>query len=138
MTWHARMIAADSDFDGAPRLRREFVLEEGHGAVRSATLRLSALGVVEARINGRPIATCDVTPTCDALQSEADCLGRGAECSAVYTGINCTNSQGASCTAGSTNCTCESFRFSSCAVRTSSLMSYQLDDGTLVDVFSIR
>ena len=56
MSWHARMIAADEDFDGAPLLRREFRLEEGHGAVRSAELTLSALGVVEARLNGAPVS----------------------------------------------------------------------------------
>lgn len=82
------------------------------------------------------IATCDVTPTCGSLQFETDCLGRTDECSAVYTGINCTNSQGTSCTAGSTNCTCESFRFNSCTDRSSAMMVYALEDGTMVDVFS--
>jgi alpha-L-rhamnosidase len=62
MTWHARMIAADEDFDGAPLLRREFTLEEGHGAVRSAALTLSALGVVEARLNGEPVSDALLTP----------------------------------------------------------------------------
>jgi alpha-L-rhamnosidase len=62
MTWHARMIAADAEFDGAPLLRREFRLEQGHGAVRSATLTLSALGVVEATLNGRPISGSLLTP----------------------------------------------------------------------------
>ncbi|MGN6744509.1 MAG: family 78 glycoside hydrolase catalytic domain, partial [Amnibacterium sp.] len=62
MTWHARMIAADTDFDGAPLLRREFSLEEGHGAVAKATLLLSALGVVEARLNGRPVSGELLTP----------------------------------------------------------------------------
>jgi hypothetical protein len=62
MSWHARMISADEDFDGAPLLRREFSLEEGHGAVRSASLTLSALGVVEARLNGRPVSGALLTP----------------------------------------------------------------------------
>jgi alpha-L-rhamnosidase len=62
MNWHARMIAADSDFDGAPLLRREFHLEEGHGAVTGATLTLSALGVVEATLNGRPVSGDLLTP----------------------------------------------------------------------------
>jgi alpha-L-rhamnosidase len=62
MTWHARMISADEDFDGAPLLRREFSLEEGHGPVRSASLTLSALGVVEARLNGRPVSGALLTP----------------------------------------------------------------------------
>jgi alpha-L-rhamnosidase len=62
MNRHARMISADSDFDGAPLLRREFALEEGHGAVRSASLTVSALGVVEARLNGRPVSGALLTP----------------------------------------------------------------------------
>ncbi len=45
MSWQARMIAADEDFNGAPLLRREFTLEPGHGAVTSASLTLTALGV---------------------------------------------------------------------------------------------
>ena len=56
------MIAADEDFDGAPQLRREFTLEEGHGAVTSAILTLSALGVVEAWLNGRPVSGDLLTP----------------------------------------------------------------------------
>ncbi|MFZ7086856.1 family 78 glycoside hydrolase catalytic domain [Curtobacterium sp. RRHDQ10] len=53
-TWTAPFIAADSDSDlgSAPILRREFTLDDGHGAVRSATLDLSALGVVEAWLGG--------------------------------------------------------------------------------------
>jgi alpha-L-rhamnosidase len=62
MTWHARMIAADAEFDGAPLLRREFRLEDGHGAVRSAVLTLSALGVVQATVNGRPVSGDLLTP----------------------------------------------------------------------------
>ncbi len=45
MTWHARMIAADAEYDGAPLLRREFALEEGHGAVTSAVLTLSLIHI---------------------------------------------------------------------------------------------
>ncbi|MFF1877849.1 family 78 glycoside hydrolase catalytic domain [Leifsonia sp. NPDC058230] len=62
MNWQARMIAADNDFDGAPLLRREFTLDEGHGAVSRATLTLSALGVVEAWLNGRPVSDDLLTP----------------------------------------------------------------------------
>jgi alpha-L-rhamnosidase len=62
MNWQARMIASDNDFDGAPLLRREFTLEEGHGAVTGATLTLSALGVVEAWLNGRPVSEDLLTP----------------------------------------------------------------------------
>jgi alpha-L-rhamnosidase len=62
MSWQARMIAADEDFDGAPLLRCEFTLEAGHGAVTSASLTLTALGVVEARLNGRSISDDVLTP----------------------------------------------------------------------------
>ncbi|MBT1002267.1 family 78 glycoside hydrolase catalytic domain [Paenarthrobacter sp. DKR-5] len=56
------MITAAEDFNGAPLLRREFVLEEGHGAVARATLTLTALGVVEAWLNGRPVSEDLLTP----------------------------------------------------------------------------
>ncbi|MCU1422016.1 MAG: Bacterial alpha-L-rhamnosidase [Microbacteriaceae bacterium] len=62
MTWHARMIAADSDFDGAPLLRREFTLDPGHGDVVSASLALSALGVVEAWLGGERVSDDLLTP----------------------------------------------------------------------------
>ncbi|VXB37474.1 Alpha-L-rhamnosidase [Arthrobacter sp. 9V] len=61
-TWHARMIAADTDFDGAPLLRGEFRLDDSHGDVESATLFLSALGVVEAWVNGRRASEDLLTP----------------------------------------------------------------------------
>ncbi|SEI99687.1 alpha-L-rhamnosidase [Arthrobacter sp. yr096] len=61
-TWHARMIASDKDFDGAPLLRGEFQLDEGHGDVESATLFLSALGVVEAWVNGQRTSEDLLTP----------------------------------------------------------------------------
>lgn len=48
------MIAARHPAAAAPLLRREFALDEGHGAVEQATLRTSALGVVEAWVNGIP------------------------------------------------------------------------------------
>jgi alpha-L-rhamnosidase len=62
MSWQARMIAADEDFNGAPLLRREFTIDAGHGAVTSASLTLTALGVVEAWLNGRPISADLLTP----------------------------------------------------------------------------
>jgi alpha-L-rhamnosidase len=62
MTWHARMIAADSPFDGAPLFRREFALEQGHGAVARATLLLTAHGLVEAWLNGRAVSGDVLTP----------------------------------------------------------------------------
>lgn len=60
--WHACMIAADPRFDGAPLLRREFSLESGHGAVKEATLHLTAQGVVEAWLNGRRVSEDLLTP----------------------------------------------------------------------------
>jgi len=66
-----------------------------------------------------PIASCDVTPACRSLEHEGDCLGRSADCTSVYTGINCTNSSGAQCMAGSTGCTCQDFQFATCRDRTS-------------------
>jgi alpha-L-rhamnosidase len=56
MNWHARMIAADLDFDGAPLLRTEFQLERGHGPAVKANLAVSALGVVEAWFNGQRVS----------------------------------------------------------------------------------
>ena len=50
----ASMIAPAHPTEAAPLLRREFALDEGHGAVERATLRTSALGVVEAWVNGIP------------------------------------------------------------------------------------
>ena len=50
----AHMIAPVHPTEAAPLLRREFALDEGHGAVQRATLRTSALGVVEAWVNGIP------------------------------------------------------------------------------------
>jgi alpha-L-rhamnosidase len=50
----ARMIAPLHPTEAAPLLRREFALDEGHGAVTAAALRTSALGVVEAWVNGIP------------------------------------------------------------------------------------
>ncbi|HKU03210.1 MAG TPA: alpha-L-rhamnosidase N-terminal domain-containing protein, partial [Arthrobacter sp.] len=53
--WHAAMITPENDFDGAPLLRREFTLDEGHGGVAKATLRATALGIYEASVNGAPV-----------------------------------------------------------------------------------
>ena len=61
-TWHARMVAADSVFDGAPLVRHEFDLDTGHGAVAHAALVVSALGICEAQINGEPVSSDLLTP----------------------------------------------------------------------------
>lgn len=62
MNWQAKLIAADDDFAGAPLLRHEFRLEEGHGAVTNATLTLTAHGIVEAWLNGRRVSDDLLTP----------------------------------------------------------------------------
>ncbi|WP_050057020.1 alpha-L-rhamnosidase [Pseudarthrobacter siccitolerans] len=60
--WHAAMITPDEEFDGAPLLRKEFRLGEGHGAVAKATLRATAFGVYEALINGVPVGEDVLSP----------------------------------------------------------------------------
>ncbi|MEX5710132.1 glycoside hydrolase family 78 protein [Parafrankia sp. FMc6] len=55
--WNAAFIAAPSDPDGrnpapAPYLRREFTVGAG---LRSATLHVTAVGLVEAHLNGAPV-----------------------------------------------------------------------------------
>src|ERR1700748_566535 len=62
MSWQARLIAAAEDFGGAPLLRREFTIDADHGAITSASLTLTALGIVEAWLNGRPISDDLLTP----------------------------------------------------------------------------
>ncbi|MCH6470158.1 alpha-L-rhamnosidase [Sinomonas terrae] len=61
-SWHSRFISPDAGFGGAPLLRGEFRLEEGHGEVVSARLFLSALGVVEAFVNGVRASEDVLTP----------------------------------------------------------------------------
>lgn len=60
--WLAAMITPDQEYDGAPRLRKEFRLEEGHGEIVKATLRATALGVYEAFINGVPVGEDVLSP----------------------------------------------------------------------------
>ena len=63
------------------------------------------------------IASCDVTPACDALAHQADCLARVGTCAATYTGLNCKRPDGTACQSGDT-CECETFTFHSCAAAT--------------------
>ena len=65
---HARFVSANADFDGAPLLRGEFDLDEGHGDVASAKLLLSALGVVEAWVNGARASEDLLTPGWSAYE----------------------------------------------------------------------
>ncbi|WP_406634575.1 glycoside hydrolase family 78 protein [Pseudarthrobacter quantipunctorum] len=60
--WQAAMITPAEDFDGAPFLRKEFQLAEGHGGVAWATLRATAFGVYEALINGVPVGEDVLSP----------------------------------------------------------------------------
>ncbi|WP_431219917.1 family 78 glycoside hydrolase catalytic domain [Leifsonia xyli] len=62
MTWHARMIAADDEYAGAPLLRKEFHPAEDHGAISSAVLTLTAQGLVEAWVNGHAVSDDLLTP----------------------------------------------------------------------------
>jgi len=60
--WFATPISPDDDFDGAPLLRGEFVLDEGHGPVVRATLHATAQGVFEAFLNGHPVSEDVLSP----------------------------------------------------------------------------
>ncbi|KQP54724.1 family 78 glycoside hydrolase catalytic domain [Agreia sp. Leaf283] len=58
----ALLITADIAQGGAPVLSGHVLLDSGHGAVERAVLRYSALGVVEARMNGVPVSDALLTP----------------------------------------------------------------------------
>ena len=60
--WSADLIAPDEDFAGAPLLRKQFRLDAGHGEVVSATLYVTAHGIVEPTINGTPVGDDVLTP----------------------------------------------------------------------------
>ena len=60
--WTARMIAPVGELSGAPRLRREFALDTGHGDVVSAQLHVSSLGIFETSIGGRPVSDDVLSP----------------------------------------------------------------------------
>jgi alpha-L-rhamnosidase len=62
LTWSAQPIAPNEDFDGAPLLRTEFALEEGHGPVTRATLYATAHGVFQAYLNGQPVSDDVLSP----------------------------------------------------------------------------
>ena len=63
-------------------------------------------------------AACSTPASCQYLNDENDCLARQADCSASYTGLNCTNGQGTSCHSGESGCTCTDFEFAKCVDRT--------------------
>jgi alpha-L-rhamnosidase len=62
ITWSAQPIAPNEDFDGAPLLRSEFGLEDGHGPITRAMLHATAQGVFEAYLNGRPVSDDVLSP----------------------------------------------------------------------------
>jgi alpha-L-rhamnosidase len=62
LIWSALPIAPNEDFDGAPLLRTEFVLEESHGPVARATLYATAHGIFEAYLNGQPVSDDVLSP----------------------------------------------------------------------------
>ncbi len=66
--WNAAMIAPDDDFDGAPRLRGEVRLDDGHGAVVRATLYVSSLGIFEAFLAGQRVSDEVLSPGWSAYE----------------------------------------------------------------------
>lgn len=62
VSWSASMITPYADLGSAPLFRKEIELDTGHGAVESAVLHLSSLGVFEAAINGRPVGDDVLSP----------------------------------------------------------------------------
>lgn len=58
----SRLIAPVVALEGAPTLSGRLTLDGGHGDVVSARLRYSALGIVEAVLNGRPVSEDVLTP----------------------------------------------------------------------------
>ena len=62
LIWSAAAVAPNEDFDGAPLLRTEFELDEGHGPVSQATLHVTAHGVFEAYLNGSPASEDVLSP----------------------------------------------------------------------------
>jgi alpha-L-rhamnosidase len=62
LTWSAVPITPNEDFDGAPLLRTEFGLKDGHGTITRATLHATAHGVFEAYLNGQRVSDDVLSP----------------------------------------------------------------------------
>ena len=62
VTWSAVLIASGAAPTSAPRLRTEFLPAAGHGPVTSAVWHVSARGIVEAHLGGRPVSEDVLTP----------------------------------------------------------------------------
>jgi len=61
-TWTASMITPVVELGTAPIFRKEVELDPDHGAVTSATLHISSLGVYEAFLNGRRVGDDVLSP----------------------------------------------------------------------------
>src|SRR4051794_32958958 len=62
VTWLVPMISADEELGGAPLLRGEVVLDQGHGEVVRARLCASAFGVFEAFVAGHAVSDDVLSP----------------------------------------------------------------------------
>ncbi|WP_245343402.1 alpha-L-rhamnosidase [Aeromicrobium fastidiosum] len=56
------MITPAVDLAVAPLFRKELTLDDGHGHVESAILRVSSLGVHDVRVNGAPVSDDVLSP----------------------------------------------------------------------------
>ena len=95
VTWSAVLIASGAATTSAPRLRTEFLPAAGHGPVAAAVWHVSARGVVEAHLGGRPVSEDVLTPgfssyewrlryrTYDVAELLADSAARGSRSSSV-------------------------------------------------------
>ncbi|GAB3400427.1 alpha-L-rhamnosidase [Flindersiella endophytica] len=62
VSWSASMITPYADLGSAPLFRKEIELDAGHGAVETAVLHVSSLGVFEAAIDGRAVGDDVLSP----------------------------------------------------------------------------
>ena len=60
--WTASVISPAEELTGAPLLRREVSLDSGHGAVESAWLHASSLGIFETYVDGVPAGPDVLSP----------------------------------------------------------------------------
>ncbi len=66
------------------------------------------------QVCNHPQSTCEPPPVfCEDITEEEACLAR-ADCQAIYSGMNCTDTEGGECESGDPNCTCETFSFAVC------------------------
>lgn len=83
-----------------------------------------AIGEVALRKDGcftgqcRAISACEAAPECKAIQHEADCLTRNADCSVLTLGRDCHRPDGSDCQSGDMDCVCRIITFQGCTDRT--------------------